>query len=147
MAALLSDLPPVRPRPAINYFGHQPALPVTPLGRLLRRYRERAGVSQTQLGRLAGINPAMICRLESGNRRVAGDRTIYLIAAALDLSEWEEDRLRTAAGLAVGYAADATVLQLVAALRAATPEGQRIVRAMVEAALRAVKDSAKGEQL
>jgi transcriptional regulator with XRE-family HTH domain len=66
-------------------------------GGVLRDFRERLGVSQAKLAKLAEFDHSFISRLESGARmptREAVDR----LAAALRLEPEERDRLRNAAG-------------------------------------------------
>lgn len=79
-------------------------------GAMLRRHRVEAGLSQNQLARLAGVDPAYVNRLEragertrSGNLmvRVNPQRHVVLgFAEALDLSHGQADRLLFVAGLA-----------------------------------------------
>ena len=67
-------------------------------GWLLRRYRERAGLSQNGLARASGVDPGSVNRLESGKREPAGRETVLQLIAALNLSPPEGDRLLEVAG-------------------------------------------------
>jgi DNA-binding XRE family transcriptional regulator len=63
---------------------------------LLRQYRERQSVSQSQLARDIGANASTISLLESEARRPARD-LVLAIGRALSLSEVETDELLAAA--------------------------------------------------
>jgi transcriptional regulator with XRE-family HTH domain len=66
-------------------------------GVMLRSLRERAGLSQSALARLAGLDPSFINRLESGRRGV--ERPIAdALVVALSLPAREADRLLAAGG-------------------------------------------------
>lgn len=66
---------------------------------LLREFRERAGLSQSRLARLARIDHSYVSRLEGGRR--APERAVVLrLAEALGLDPTERDRLLVAAGAA-----------------------------------------------
>jgi transcriptional regulator with XRE-family HTH domain len=54
-------------------------------GRRLRAAREKAGLSQAQLGRLAGLSRPAISNIEAGRQHVALEQ-IYQFAEALDTS-------------------------------------------------------------
>jgi transcriptional regulator with XRE-family HTH domain len=56
------------------------------LGAALREARERAGLSQSALGQLAGLAPNMISRIESGERPNPQFATIARIAKAIGVS-------------------------------------------------------------
>src|SRR5439155_19247951 len=63
----------------------------------LGRYRERAGLSQSALARLAGLDASFINRLESGQR--AAERGVAdTLIAALALPEAEANALLAAGG-------------------------------------------------
>ena len=49
----------------------------------LTRYRKAAGLSMTQLARIAGVDLATISRLESGDQRVASYEITCRLAIAL----------------------------------------------------------------
>lgn len=70
-------------------------------GPLLRDYRVRVGLSQNQLARRAGIDPAYVNRLErSGpDGGVPRRRIVLSLAAALELGPVDRERLLIAAGL------------------------------------------------
>ena len=65
---------------------------------LLRGYRERAGLSQNELARRAGVNPGSINRIESGEREPSSRELIVRLSDALGLSPFELDQLLLAAG-------------------------------------------------
>ena len=65
---------------------------------LMRAYREGAGVSQRALARTSEINPAIISRLESGDRMPSGPAQVRAIARALNLSADQADALLGAGG-------------------------------------------------
>ena len=66
-------------------------------GVMLRTLRERAGLSQSALARLAGLDPSFINRLESGRR--GAERPIAdALVVALNLPAREADRLLAAGG-------------------------------------------------
>jgi transcriptional regulator with XRE-family HTH domain len=67
-------------------------------GVLLRRLRERAGVSQRSLGQAIGVSHTLLNRSESGSRLPAGPEEVRRISAALRLSTAEIDQLLAAAG-------------------------------------------------
>lgn len=58
--------------------------PVSPLSRRVREARERAGLSQGELARRAGVHPTYISHVESG-RRSLGEDALARIAQVLDL--------------------------------------------------------------
>src|SRR4051812_14226040 len=64
---------------------HNPASR-TQLGRLLRRHRERAGLTQEELAELAGLSTDAVSAPERGVRRRAQPRTVRALATALQLS-------------------------------------------------------------
>jgi len=66
-------------------------------GDLLRRYREAAGCSQEALAVRAGLSKNAIGALERGERRHPHPDTIRRLAAALELSQAERERLVAAA--------------------------------------------------
>jgi transcriptional regulator with XRE-family HTH domain len=66
-------------------------------GELLRRYRVAAGLSQEELAERAGLSAHGISDLERGARRVPYPDTVHRLALALELSDEEAARLRTAA--------------------------------------------------
>lgn len=78
------------------------------LGAMLKRLREAAGLSQNQLARQAGCDPAYVNRLEGGKFYPRKDgqpntfsRAVVLaLAEVLDVSQSQADRLLFAAGLA-----------------------------------------------
>lgn len=65
---------------------------------LLRRFRERARLSQNGLAERVGRDPGTINRLESGKRAPVNRDLIEDLAAALGLSGEERDQLLAAAG-------------------------------------------------
>jgi tetratricopeptide (TPR) repeat protein/DNA-binding XRE family transcriptional regulator len=67
------------------------------VGSLLRRWRERARLTQEQLAEQAGLNVRTIRRVESGAAKVQPRKSsLRLLAAALDLSEAEHAALEAA---------------------------------------------------
>jgi predicted ATPase/transcriptional regulator with XRE-family HTH domain len=62
-------------------------------GRLLRRYREAAGLSQEDLAERAGLTAKGIGALERGERQRPQPRTLQQLAAALGLSEQDRATL------------------------------------------------------
>lgn len=69
-----------------------------PFGVLMRRYREQAGASQRALAKASAINPAIISRLETGDRMPSGPQQVIAIARALNLDPVASDALLSAAG-------------------------------------------------
>jgi transcriptional regulator with XRE-family HTH domain len=69
----------------------------SPYGELLRAYREPR-MKQRPLARAVGLNPTLLNRSEKGTRQPADAQEVLAIAAALDLSADERDRLLAAAG-------------------------------------------------
>lgn len=65
---------------------------------LLRKQREKAGLSQRGLARSSRINPAIISRMESGDRGPSGPEQVMAIGSALGLDEGEVDALLASAG-------------------------------------------------
>ncbi len=65
---------------------------------LLRRFRERAGLSQNGLAERAGRDPGTINRLESGKRAPVNRELIEALAEGLGLAPEERDQLLAAAG-------------------------------------------------
>jgi predicted ATPase/DNA-binding XRE family transcriptional regulator len=63
-------------------------------GELLRRYRERAGLTQQELAETAGLSVQAISALERGERRRPYRHTVRALGDALDLSEAEQAGLR-----------------------------------------------------
>lgn len=67
------------------------------LGAMLRRHRERAGLSQGRLAALAGVDLSHLNRIEGG-RKSGGAATLGRLARALALSPAEATALHMAAG-------------------------------------------------
>ena len=63
------------------------------LGLLLRRHRERRGLTQEQLAERAGLTVNGISQLERGERRRPYPHTVRALAAALGLSDAERAAL------------------------------------------------------
>lgn len=63
---------------------------------LLREFRIRAGLSQSDLAEKAQISPAAVSALERGIRRAPYQSTLSLLAKALNLSSEESSALRNA---------------------------------------------------
>ncbi len=67
---------------------------------LLRRFRERAGLSCNELARAVGVDPSYISRLERSEREPPRRRIVEGLASALELSLDDQDRLLVSAGYA-----------------------------------------------
>lgn len=100
-------------------------------GGLLRGYRIRARLSQSELARRALTDHSYVNRLEAGNREPS-PLIVRALATALDLSPLDRDRLLTAAGyapadpLALALHAEPELLELVRlALDPTTPPAVR----------------------
>lgn len=65
---------------------------------LLRTCREQSRLSQRALSQAAGINQAIISRLESGDRTPSGAEQVLAIARALNLDRSTTDTLLSSAG-------------------------------------------------
>jgi transcriptional regulator with XRE-family HTH domain len=65
---------------------------------LLRAARLRRGVSQRGLARASGINPAIVSRLESGDRGPSGPEQVLALTGALGLEPAAADALLASAG-------------------------------------------------
>lgn len=117
--------------------------------RLLREFREAAGLSQNALGRGIDINPGTINRLEAGEREPTGRQQVLQLAAGIGLSPQQTDRLVAAAGFppraydAVGLD-DPALLRLAAYLGTPErPEAERqAFRRLLDLALAAPLDPA-----
>lgn len=66
-----------------------PWMPLTESKTRLRRLRLRAKVSQNELARLARCNPATICYVEQGKRRLSAD-IARRIAPILKIAHWSQ---------------------------------------------------------
>ena len=100
---------------------------------VLHQARLRRGISQRALARAARINPAIVSRLESGDRGPSGPDQVRALATALALEPAQADALLASAGLwpqsllDLGPA-DATLLgiaQLLTSPRLTQPERTR----------------------
>lgn len=67
-------------------------------GELLRRFRFRTGLSQNQLARLAGVDPAYVNRLERGGASIPSRRVVLSFCDVLETSADDRERLLVAAG-------------------------------------------------
>jgi len=67
-------------------------------GELLRQLREQAGLSQRGLAQAAGWNPAVVNRLEHGERPPSGPDQVLVLAGALRLDQRQRDALLVSAG-------------------------------------------------
>ena len=65
---------------------HQTPVSTTPFGLLLRRHRERAGLTQEELAERADLSADAVSALERGVRRRAQPKTVRALATALQLS-------------------------------------------------------------
>jgi transcriptional regulator with XRE-family HTH domain len=68
------------------------------VGPLLRRWRERVGLSQNALARRMDVNPAYVNRLEHGGRGAHNRALLESAADALGLTVAERDQLLAAGG-------------------------------------------------
>jgi transcriptional regulator with XRE-family HTH domain len=102
-------------------------------GDLLRQARLRRGLSQRALARASRVNPAIVSRLESGDRGPSGPEQVRALTTALALEPAQADALLASAGfwpqslLDLGPA-DPTLLavaQLLTTPRLTTPERTR----------------------
>jgi predicted ATPase/DNA-binding XRE family transcriptional regulator len=66
---------------------------VEPFGALLRRMRERVGLTQQELAEAAGLTPQAVSALERGTRTRPYPHTVRSLAQALGASETERDAL------------------------------------------------------
>jgi transcriptional regulator with XRE-family HTH domain len=73
--------------------GQAPSFP-----ELLRGARDQRGLSQRALARASRINPAIVSRLESGDRGPSGPEQVLALAGALRLESSEVDALLASAG-------------------------------------------------
>jgi transcriptional regulator with XRE-family HTH domain len=53
---------------------------------MLKRYREKAGLSQNQLSKLSGVPQSVICDIESGKTKAPRIDTLQAIAEVLKMS-------------------------------------------------------------
>jgi transcriptional regulator with XRE-family HTH domain len=67
---------------------------------LLERFRTRAGFSQNELARKAGVSPSYVNRLEKGGRQPPSRDVMHRIAEALGLDKAEENALLLSGGYA-----------------------------------------------
>ena len=74
--------------------------PVSGFGRRLREHQIAAGLSQNQLARLAGIDPAYVNQIVKHRRGSPSRPVVVALAEALGLDTWETDRLLFEAGYA-----------------------------------------------
>jgi transcriptional regulator with XRE-family HTH domain len=65
---------------------------------LLKDYRVKSGMSQRAVARASGINPAIINRMESGQRYPSGPEQVVAISDSLGLSPEDADSLLSSAG-------------------------------------------------
>src|SRR5687768_5391541 len=73
-----------------------------PFGTLLRSLRVRMGLSQNQLARMAGVDPAYVNRLEralAGSSSVPSRKVVLALAESLEAGPVDIERLLVAAGL------------------------------------------------
>jgi transcriptional regulator with XRE-family HTH domain len=81
---------------------HDPKVPQSELGDLLRSWRDMRGVSQLDLSLEAGVSQRQISVIESG-RSVPGRDTLLTLAQTLDVPLRERNALLLAAGYAPVY--------------------------------------------
>lgn len=102
---------------------------MTTFAALLRAYRERAWLSQTDLARLAGCSRSCISRYEYGDRTRPERDIVAALISALALSGDDETAF------------------LAAAFGIATPAPVDPVALRADGALRALREAGKGRQL
>ena len=79
-------------------------------GRILKNYRERAGLSQHELAAQAGLSTSTISRVETGDRSPPRRRSqVLAMAKAMGLSQSETDILLSASGFAPSTAPELTL--------------------------------------
>lgn len=106
---------------------------------LLRQQRTSSGMRQRAVARASGINPAIVNRLESGERGPSGPEQVRALASALGLGPTATDDLLAAAGfwpsdlLAVGPG-DPTLRKVAAVLARGdvSPEAKERFRQIVD---------------
>jgi transcriptional regulator with XRE-family HTH domain len=81
----------------------QGGLQTTPLGDLMRKWRQRRRMSQLDLALAAGVSSRHVSFIETG-RSVPSRAMVLRLATALDVPAREENHLLIAAGLAPAYA-------------------------------------------
>lgn len=119
----LAEYIPTGPEPLPDY---GPPLPA-----LLRRYIKASGLTYTALARRCGTTESTIWRIAHGERRCY--RYVLLrIAAELELTPPEIDRLLITAGIAPTWAASGPVRNLVAILRNCDEHTRRSITAQLE---------------
>lgn len=84
----------------------------TEFGRLLAAYREEHKWTKTQLAEQAKLDPSSVSRLEGGSRTPELS-TINVLAAALELSPVERERLIASAGFRSEAWSDPLIVELV----------------------------------
>lgn len=89
---------------------------------ILKFYRGRMGISQTELGKISSVVASHISRLESGVTKVPSHAVVEKLATALSLTENNKKRFFESAGFAyqipVQYSSsDPTVLAVLEVLR------------------------------
>lgn len=77
---------------------HNTPVSLSSFGALLRRFRERVGLSQNALAKRAGLDASAINRLERGERSQTRRAAVEALAAALGLTPAERDQLLAAGG-------------------------------------------------
>src|SRR5215472_7761751 len=73
------------------------SLPPSPFARLLRQYRQAAGLTQEELAERARLSGQTIGALERGDRQAPRRETIDLLAEALSLTDEERAQFLAAA--------------------------------------------------
>lgn len=69
-------------------------------GSLLKNCRERQKMTKSKLARSAGVDPSLISRIESGDRKPSSREFVLKIARVLNLGNIEKDQLLLAADFA-----------------------------------------------
>jgi transcriptional regulator with XRE-family HTH domain len=124
--------------------GLRPA-PLSAFAVLLRQYRQRQGLSMTQLARAASVDASYISLLETDKRVPPRRAVVGLLARALWLSPGETDILLFAAGHPPDAAAARAVLAVLADPHLSAAARARFGRAVVALAAAWQDGAAAGE--
>jgi predicted transcriptional regulator len=71
---------------------------MSPFHKVLREFRERAGITAHRLARLGNVNPAYIYRMERPGGQVPRRDLLNSLISALELDEFDSECLLVAAG-------------------------------------------------
>lgn len=93
---------------------------------LLRRHRERIGLSKTELARLMGVSTGYVYLLEKGKTPPPTLQRVQQLVEILELPPLDADALTVAAAAGRTGAAEAKVLRQTGPRQVAFPEGGRV---------------------